>query len=725
MKVLMIGGAGFLGLPLTKNFLKVRTEVTCIDTMNYTHYDLIPDSKYLTFIDDDVLNAEDYIDNWNQYDRIVYLASPRLLELDKKDTITKELNRLKWVLEKCKKDCDPNFKFFFTSSCSVYGRQDKKEKFTEEDSLQVTTRYSELKIKSEELVQEAGDNYKIFRLSTLYGYSNPMRHDVLINNLIHDIKEGRQLEIFDKDAKRPHLHVDNCALILFQMICNGFDGKILNIGFDEFNTSKKEIVDTIEKIIDKKLNPIFVDSKDSRDYAVDFSKMRQYEDMWFHDQRTEFSLGIYNLWVGKTNISVEEHDSIIGYHRPHMCSKTWYLKEEGTISFPKSWGEWNVYNEHTKKLFAKEQFEGMVTPINEERYINILPPDKTKKNKHIYLVSIYDPNFFEKNIKIGYSCVSKRYLKDVRENRAKIVFYLTLEGYSGIEGNRDLEIISQWNDEWNIPESNVYYICGNLRIKEVLYKKGLKFKGIPFSAFDIWLNPLHMPSEITPFHPSKEGMFFLSYNRNMDRAHRIGFCSRLLEKDLLHLGTISVGDFEEKNVDTELYPYSKKLKEMVPIEIDTTLQYNLANDLNHDNFHNTFVSVVTETLAHENTLFISEKTWKPIFMGHPFIILGNPGTLKYLKKLGFKTFDKWWDESYDDIKDVHVRTNKIVMIIESLSEKDHHELAKVREEMVEVLEYNRTMFKKMIRSKYHFIHTEHNPQKPIIKILSEIQNGLI
>ena len=725
MKVLIIGGAGYLGLPLTEEFLKVRTSVVCVDTMNYTNYDLIPNNKYIRFIDDDILNIEDYIDDWTQYDRVVYLASPRLLELDKKDTIENEINRLKWVIEKCKKDCDPNFKFFFTSSCSVYGRQEVNKKFTEESPLQITTRYSELKIKSEELLLEEDDRFKIFRLSTLYGYSNPMRHDVLINNLVSDIKNKIPLEIFDKDAKRPHLNVHNCANILFQMICNGFDEKILNIGFDEFNTSKKDVVEMIENIVDRKLNPNFVDSKDSRDYAVDFSKMKRYEDMWFRDQRTEYKDGIYDLWVGRINLSVEEHDSIIGYYRPNICSKTWYLKEEGEISFPKTWGKWNVYNELTKKLFAKEQFVSMVTPINEDRFVDILPPDETKKKPHLYLIPIYNPSFFDSNIKIGYSCISKRYLKDVREGRAKIVFYLTLEGYSGTKGNRDFEIISQWNEESNIPHKNVYYICGNLKIKELLKRKNLQFKGIPFSAFDIWLNPLHIPETVTPFHPSGEGMFFLSYNRNMDRAHRIGFCSKLLEHDLLHLGKVSVGEFEDRMADGELYPASKKLKELVPIEIDRTLEFNLANNLSHDNFHNTFVSVVTETLIDENTLFISEKTWKPIYVGHPFIILGNPGTLAYLKKLGFKTFDKWWDESYDKIKNEHLRINKIVMIIESITKKSHNELVKVREEMEEVLIYNQNLFKKLVKNKYNFRYDEYNPQKPIIKVLSEIQNGLI
>ena len=53
----------------------------------------------------------------------------------------------------------------------------------------------------------------------------------------------------------------------------------------------------------------------------------------------------------------------------------------------------------------------------------------------------------------------------------------------------------------------------------------------------------------------------------------------------------------------------------------------------------------------KGTIFISEKTWKPIMVGHPFIMVGNKNNLKFLKDLGYKTFDKWIDESYDDIED--------------------------------------------------------------------------
>lgn len=756
MKLLIIGGAGYLGTPLTQQFVTNRNPVICVDTLKYGKYKSIKDtisfnmefskkfnhgrSSEFQFIHDDVLNIDDHLSNLGGVDRILYLASPRLLELDDEDTVNEELNRLRWVIDKVKKEAQDNFIFYYFSSCSVYGRQDDFTKpFREDFPTQMTTKYSELKIKSEELIKKENEHrFKIFRLSTLYGnykqqgaVESPFRKDVLINNLIDDIKTGKKLEIFDKDAKRPHLHISDAVEIIHNFVCSGFEGQILNIGFDENNKTKKEIVELIEKVIGKKLDVHYVDSKDSRNYQVDFSKMNEYKNKLFRvEDITNYENGIFDLWVDKINIATEEYDSILECPRPPMTSKSWYLKEEGKLSYPKTFGEWSIFSEDGDFL-TKDNFRGAITPVDEPRYVNLLEYEKYSQwdsdfsENYIYLVPIYDPSFFEKNIKLGYSCVSKRYLTDARNGKCKIVFLLTLEGYTGGTENRDLEIISQWNEESNIPDSSVYYICGNLKIKELLKRKGLKFNGIPASVFDIWINPLMMPDEVCPFNPHETKMLYLSYNRNMNRNHRIGFCSRLLREDLLGIGKVSVGDFEMVTADTEAFPNADKLKEIVPIEIDRTLYYNLANDVSHDDYHQTFVSVVTESLADSDILFLSEKIWKPIYMGHPFIVLGNPGTLKYLKKLGFRTFSDWWDETYDDEQDLVKRTDKVIFLLKKLSEKNHEELIEVRKQMKDTLIKNREVFMKMVEHKYKFRQDEFNPQKYMIKLLSEIQNGII
>ena len=83
-------------------------------------------------------------------------------------------------------------------------------------------------------------------------------------------------------------------------------------------------------------------------------------------------------------------------------------------------------------------------------------------------------------------------------------------------------------------------------------------------------------------------------------------------------------------------------------------------------YQETFFSVVSETTFYENVPFLSEKIFKTIAMGHPFILVGSPNTLQYLKKLGYKTFAPHINEHYDSIEDHGDRAIAIVDEIERI-----------------------------------------------------------
>ena len=77
-----------------------------------------------------------------------------------------------------------------------------------------------------------------------------------------------------------------------------------------------------------------------------------------------------------------------------MTSKTWYLKEEGKISYPKTFGEWSIFSEDGDFL-TKDNFRGAITPGDEPRYVNLLEYEKYSQwdsdcsENYIYLVPIY------------------------------------------------------------------------------------------------------------------------------------------------------------------------------------------------------------------------------------------------------------------------------------------------------------------------------------------------
>jgi hypothetical protein len=105
-----------------------------------------------------------------------------------------------------------------------------------------------------------------------------------------------------------------------------------------------------------------------------------------------------------------------------------------------------------------------------------------------------------------------------------------------------------------------------------------------------------------------------------------------------------------------------------------------------------FVYVVTETCFWETKKHLTEKIFKPIVAKQPFILLGCANNLEYLKSYGFKTFDAWWDESYDNIQDPIARLQAVVDQIENICKLDNETLQNTLVEMQSVLDHNYNLF---------------------------------
>jgi hypothetical protein len=96
---------------------------------------------------------------------------------------------------------------------------------------------------------------------------------------------------------------------------------------------------------------------------------------------------------------------------------------------------------------------------------------------------------------------------------------------------------------------------------------------------------------------------------------------------------------------------------------------------------------VTETVATGRRHHITEKTFKPIAMGMPFVIVGTRGSLEYLRSYGFRTFEGIWDESYD-LEEDSVRIERIASLLRSLDELPTEAKQDLFEQAQEVVEHN-------------------------------------
>jgi hypothetical protein len=152
-------------------------------------------------------------------------------------------------------------------------------------------------------------------------------------------------------------------------------------------------------------------------------------------------------------------------------------------------------------------------------------------------------------------------------------------------------------------------------------------------------------------------------------------------------------------VEYEVDRYQSKLS--TPIDtISGRLEgkFNLFNHewgeiyLNTRAYLDTYFSLVTETVFDHPYSFRTEKIWKPIAIGHPFIVASNRGYYRDLQNLGFQTFGHLIDESFDSIDNNQDRINRIIEVVKDLCQQD---LASFIKECYNVCKYNQQLIEEL------------------------------
>ena len=191
---------------------------------------------------------------------------------------------------------------------------------------------------------------------------------------------------------------------------------------------------------------------------------------------------------------------------------------------------------------------------------------------------------------------------------------------------------------------------------------------------------------------------FLSFNRTVDKEHRFSLFHDYLTNNFtdsyfsfLTLEGVHCPPFQDNQLTLEQY------LEKIPIELDTNKKFNfsVSNTMRKDLFLDSCINLVTETSYNNNELFLSEKILKPILNYQPFIVLGPVNYLKELKKLGFKTFSDFWDESYDNIEEGRDRYFKLSELILNLNSFDINKLNNLYQETKKICIYNKNHFNEL------------------------------
>ena len=200
---------------------------------------------------------------------------------------------------------------------------------------------------------------------------------------------------------------------------------------------------------------------------------------------------------------------------------------------------------------------------------------------------------------------------------------------------------------------------------------------------------------------------YLSMAQGVPRHHRYAMTYQLYKNNLLEHGAVSCFAYENFHYNTRpgtTDEYMSKLenfkqtvfdsfKQSLPHTIDNQINiHQVGNDESHL-FENVFVNLVNETHQPDDRVFITEKTYRAINYCRPFIINGDKGSLTYLKEMGFKTFDQFWDESYDDEESDHVRITKITEVVRDICHRSNKELLTQYNDMLPILRHNYSILK--------------------------------
>jgi hypothetical protein len=210
---------------------------------------------------------------------------------------------------------------------------------------------------------------------------------------------------------------------------------------------------------------------------------------------------------------------------------------------------------------------------------------------------------------------------------------------------------------------------------------------------------------LAPVFENQFSKVFISLNHliTKNRSHRLSLVANYIEKNIASKGVISLPLFDQYNdikgevfdPNSQLSLDAKKLiaKHLIRLDKPFVADINNVNGTFSSKLdlaleRSALWSVVSETIFYQDKLHLTEKIFKPIVACRPFILVAAVGNLAYLKSYGFKTFDRWIDESYDLEPNPDLRIAKITNELNRLCQMSIDELRAMEREMREVLEYN-------------------------------------
>lgn len=285
MKILVTGGAGYVGSVVTSRLLAAGYEVCVYDNLLHGGSSLLNhwSNTEFEFIQGDVRDETELKKAVRECYAVIHLAAivgdpacaadpSTAVEVNKDSSIR--------LIEICKSEQVP--RFIFASTCSNYGRMKNSDGSVDEISeLHPISLYAETKVAVEDVILDSpqlGFSPTLLRFATVFGVSPRMRFDLTVNEFTAELLTKKLLTVYGSQFWRPYVHVTDVARaveLILKAPSELVSNDVFNVGSTEQNYQKQGIVDLVlSKVPDGKVEYVHR-QEDPRDYRVSFEKIRQ------------------------------------------------------------------------------------------------------------------------------------------------------------------------------------------------------------------------------------------------------------------------------------------------------------------------------------------------------------------------------------------------------------------------------------------------------------------
>ncbi len=285
-RVLLVGGAGYIGSVLARLLLREGFAVRVADRLLYGRNSIEPllGQPHYEFTHCDFRHIEQMIDLVTDVHAVVYLAEivgDPACALD--PNLALETNFLSVLAFSTLCSHLQVNRFVYLSSCSVYGASDDPGAWLDEGApVNPVSLYAQMKIKSETALLSLAREHvnfspTVLRLATVFGVSPRPRFDLVVNRMTaHALRDG-MVTIFGGEQWRPSLHVSDVAravLMVLQAPLEAVGSQVFNVGDNHMNFQIKELGRSVAEAIPGTRIVVQPGATDARDYRVCFNRIR-------------------------------------------------------------------------------------------------------------------------------------------------------------------------------------------------------------------------------------------------------------------------------------------------------------------------------------------------------------------------------------------------------------------------------------------------------------------